>query len=242
MELLLRSPLYCSCRLLGYFTFTRNLLLLLLLLLGYFNIHTCVRLGDCCKRLGDNNDAWDKFTLCLKSARDAGQSGTGFVRKCKQRLRSLAATGHAAPPAPSLPPSEPELSRRARQGKSKQKGKLLVKHAASSGSDVTAASGSTGGASASEDGGEGSGSSSSSVDSASAAAQRQRKAAIPCRNWSNFGSCQHGSGCHFSHQLAASAAPAPPSDAPRAPCRNWASGNCKFGRLCHFSHEAGTKK
>jgi hypothetical protein len=208
--------------------------------------HTlALRLGDCCRRLGDNHDAWEKFTLCLKAARDAGESGTGFIRKCKQRLRSLTAIGHhapsesaAAPPTRRLPPAS--------SGKSvnRQKSSVIIQNAASSsGSDEVGANGSCGSSSASESLSDEESESGSSMDSTFDKAERERKAATPCRNWANFGSCQHGSGCHFSHQrAAASAAAQTPTDAPRPPCRNWAVGHCKFGRLCHFSHDVSLKK
>jgi hypothetical protein len=119
---------------------------------------------------------------------------------------------------------------------------MIQNAASSSGSDEVGANGSCGSASASESLSD-EGSESSSVDSTFEKAERERKAATPCRNWANFGSCQHGSGCHFSHQLAAaSAAAQTPTDAPRPPCRNWALGLCKFGRLCHFSHDVSLKK
>ena len=204
--------------------------------------------------MGDSDDAWHRFTLCLKSARLAGQSGVGLIRKCKQRLRSLAASGHvASQSAASKPPSKSEWSRRlpsASSGKAKlrQKGTVMSLQATRGGGRETTAAISACSSSSSEGDGSDSGSgsssssSSSSVDSASVASERERKAATPCRNWANFGSCQHGSGCHFSHQLAAAAAAAPQSETPRPPCRNWASGSCKFGRLCHYSHDSGAKQ
>ncbi len=207
-----------------------------------------LRLGDCCRRLGDNNDAWDKFSLCLKSARGAGESGSGFIRKCKQRLRSLTGTavGRSASQSAALT-SKTELARTAPAVRtSRRKGTVVVHDAASScGGDEAREkcfidSNSTGASECISDGCSDS-DGSSSVDSAFVKSEHERKAAIPCRNWANFGSCQHGSGCHFSHDLAASAAARAP-DAPLPPCRNWALGNCKFGRLCHFSHDMSLKK